>query len=118
MNTSDTDGRFVNVFRQLFSISPDIHFFPLSDLELAFTDTDFRDPVHLNLFAARRLSDRVTERIIKPILIDAIKNQADTPCRGVSDIGQHHCPLTHSRLEPNRRQTPCWKTFYPLTWPC
>jgi len=80
---TDTNERFVNVFRQISSksaeVPADVQFFSLSDLELDFADTDFRDPVHLNLIGAKRLSHRVTERIIKPILIDSIKDQADAP---------------------------------------
>lgn len=80
-----THERFVDVFRQLASTAPGVQFFTLDDLELEFSDADFRDPVHLNLTGAKRLSRSVTERIIKPVLDESVNGEpSEFPGSGVA----------------------------------
>lgn len=60
---SDTHSRFSAVFQQLAQESSHVHFVSIADLGLNFTDDEFRDPVHLNLDGARKLSTALTRRI-------------------------------------------------------
>jgi len=54
-------------------------FVTLDELGLSFTDEEFRDPVHLNLNGATRLSRALTERVIVPELIAAEAKRSREP---------------------------------------
>jgi len=63
-----TQHRFRQQFRRLVRGSRMASFVTFEELELEFGNDEFRDPVHLNLAGARKLSRRVTERVILPRL--------------------------------------------------
>ncbi len=64
----DTRTRFLEEFRAMTNGSDNTKFYSLDDLCLKYENSDFRDPVHLNLTGARRLSESVCRTCRRPIL--------------------------------------------------
>ncbi len=64
----DTRTRFLDEFRAMTKDREETRFYSLEDLGLTFQDNDFRDPVHLNLGGAKRLSEAVCRICIRQAL--------------------------------------------------